>query len=258
MAMNPSPTEQFWRSACQLRAATLVSMTNHATNRTVGAQNEAVETTTTLTRALITCGVVAGPLWVLTVLIQMLIRPGFDLRRHAISVLSNGDLGWIQITNFVVAGLLMVACAIGIRRALRAGTSGTWGPILLGAFGIGLLGAGFFSADPMNGFPPGTPSTTSQISWHGGLHFLFASIAFLSLIIVSTTVFARRYAELRETGWLIYSVATGIYFLVAWIALIVTGARNGAVSVAFALAVVLTWLGVSFLSVRLIRQARNH
>jgi hypothetical protein len=184
----------------------------------------------------------------------MLIRPGFDLRRHAISVLSNGDLGWIQVTNFIVAGVLMVAAAIGTRRALHPGGGGTWGPRLLGAVGVGLIGAGIFSADPMNGFPPGTASSTGQISWHGGLHFLFASIAFVSLIIVSTTVFARWYSARQETGWMIYSIAVAVYFLVAWIALIVTATSNGAVSVAFALAVVLTWLGVTFLSFRLIRQ----
>jgi hypothetical protein len=184
----------------------------------------------------------------------MLIRPGFDLRRHAISVLSNGDLGWLQVTNFIVAGILMVAAAFGTRRALHPGGGGTWGPRLLGAVGIGLIGAGIFSADPMNGFPPGTASSTSQISWHGGLHFLFASIAFVSLIVVSTTVFARWYSARHETGWMIYSIAVAVYFLVGWVGLIVTATSNGAVSVAFALAVVLTWLGVSFLSFRLIRQ----
>ncbi len=32
--------------------------------------------------------------------------PGFDLRRDAISILSLGDLGWIQVANFVVSGRL--------------------------------------------------------------------------------------------------------------------------------------------------------
>jgi hypothetical protein len=184
----------------------------------------------------------------------MLIRPGFDLRRHAISVLSNGDLGWIQVADFIVAGILMVAAAFGTRRALHKGPGGRWGPRLLGAVGIGLIGAGIFSADPMNGFPPGTASSTGQISWHGGLHFLFASIAFVSLIILSATVFPRWYSARHETGWIIYSIAVAVFFLVGWVALIVTATSNGAVSVAFALAVVLTWLGVSFLSLRLIRQ----
>jgi hypothetical protein len=40
---------------------------------------------------------------------QMLVRDGFDIRRHALSLLTNGDLGWIQILNFVLTGLLVIA-----------------------------------------------------------------------------------------------------------------------------------------------------
>ena len=32
------------------------------------------------------------------------------------SLLSLGDLGWIQITNFVVSGLLLVAFGVGVAR----------------------------------------------------------------------------------------------------------------------------------------------
>ena len=58
-----------------------------------------------LTRTLLACGVVAGPLYIVVGVIQMLIRPGFDIRRHELSLMSNGDLGWIQISNLVLTGL---------------------------------------------------------------------------------------------------------------------------------------------------------
>ena len=51
------------------------------------------KTTTTLTRALLAAGVVAGPLFYVMVGIQALTRPGFDIRRHPLSLLSLGDLG---------------------------------------------------------------------------------------------------------------------------------------------------------------------
>ena len=38
------------------------------------------------------------------------------------------DLGWIQITTFVVTGLLWVAFAVGMRRVRHPGRGGTWGP----------------------------------------------------------------------------------------------------------------------------------
>ena len=66
------------------------------------------------TRALVTAGVVAGPLFVAVGLVQVLTREGFDLTRHPLSLLSLGELGWVQIANFIVAGVLMLAFAGGL------------------------------------------------------------------------------------------------------------------------------------------------
>ena len=52
---------------------------------------------------------------------QVLTRAGFDLKRHAISMLTLGDQGWIQSANFEITGLLVLACAVGMRRVLRSG-----------------------------------------------------------------------------------------------------------------------------------------
>ena len=56
------------------------------------------------TAALIAAGAVAGPLYVGVALAQALTRQGFDLTRHPWSVLANGELGWIQVTNLIVTG----------------------------------------------------------------------------------------------------------------------------------------------------------
>src|SRR5437879_4521972 len=220
-----------------------------------GAPSGASRATTRVTNALLAGGVVAGPLWVAVVLIQMVARPGFDIRRHAVSQLSLGDLGWIQVADFIVAGLLVIACAVGIRRSLHPGRAGTWGALLVGAYGLGLVGAGLFTADPGNGFPPGTPDVPGQISGHGAMHLLFSSVAFLSLIVASSVVFARRFAALGQRGWMAYSVATGSYFLLTWIALIATGARTATVNVLFAAAVVLAWTWLALVAARLMRRA---
>ena len=83
--------------------------------------------TTSSTRALLACGVVGAPLFVVASLVQSSTRDGFDLKRHPFSMLSLGEHGWIQITNFVVCGLLFIACGVGMRRALRSGKGRTWG-----------------------------------------------------------------------------------------------------------------------------------
>jgi hypothetical membrane protein len=201
------------------------------------------------TRALLICGLVAGPLYTALGVIQMFIRPGFDIRRHALSLLSNGDLGWIQITNFLITGLLVIAGAIGMRRVLRGSHGGTWGPLLLSLYGAGMIGAGIFRADPALGFPPGTPEHATTISTQGLLHFAAGGIGFLGLI-ASCFVFARRFVALKQPGWAAYSVATGVIFFAAFFG-IASGSRGAGVSLAFAVAVVIAWIWVSLMAGRL-------
>jgi len=163
------------------------------------------------TKTLLVSGIVAGPLFIVVVLIQTFTRQGFDLVRLPLSLLNLGDLGWIQMTNFIVDGLLAVACAVGIWQRLHPGRGGTWGPLLVGVYGAGLIAAGVFSPDPALGFPPGTalgvPSAPQ--SWHSQLHGYAFDLAFLSLI-VACFVFARRFAALRRRGWAAYCAVTGV------------------------------------------------
>ncbi len=212
--------------------------------------------TAKLTRALLACGVVAGPLYILVGVIEMLIRPGFDLRRHSLSLLSNGEGGWIHVAMLVTTGLLTIAGALGVRRVLRGERGGTWGPALIGLYGLGLIGAGAFVADPALGFPPGTPPDANAISWHGLMHFVAGGIGFLGLI-AACFVFARHLAAHKQRGWAAYSIATGVLFFAAFFG-IATGSQQGGatltvVNLAFSLAVVLGWAWVSTMAARLMR-----
>jgi uncharacterized membrane protein YhaH (DUF805 family) len=174
------------------------------------APGRSTATTTTLTRALLACGVVAGPLFVTVGLLQMLTRDGFDPTRHPLSLLSLGDLGWIQIGNFVVAGLLFAAAAVGMRRVMHPGRGGTWGPLLLGVYGAGLIMGGVFVADPALGFPPGTPDgIPEQLSWHGTVHSIAPALASVALI-AACLVFARRFAARGQRGWAAVCVAVAV------------------------------------------------
>src|SRR5438552_359120 len=181
-----------------------------------------------LTRVLLLCGVVAGPLYVIVGAIEMLTRPGFDPTRHDLSLMANGDLGWVHIALLVTTGLLVVAGAIGMRRALRGGRGGTWGPLLVGVYGLGVAGAGIFTADPALGFPPGTPADAHAVSWHGLLHLVSGGIGFLGLI-AACMVFARRFAALGQRGWAACSVATGVVFFAAFFGIASGSQQGGAV-----------------------------
>ncbi len=205
---------------------------------------------------LLVCGAVAGPLYIALGVLQMLIRPGYDPTRHDLSLMSNGDLGWIQITNFVLTGFLVIAGAMGIRRILAGSQGGTWGPLLIGIYGLGLIGAGIFVADPALGFPPGTPADAHEISVHGIMHFVTGGIGFLALI-AACFVFARRFSALKQRGWSVYTTLTGIVFCAAFVG-IATGAQLGgtvliSVTLAFTAAVLNTWAWLAAIFLRLMK-----
>jgi len=210
-----------------------------------------------LNRVLLLGGVVAGPLYVLVGAIEMLTRPGFDVTRHDLSLMSNGDWGWVHSSLLILTGLLTCACAGGMRRVLRGSRGGTSLPLLLGLYGLGLIGAGFFSADPALGFPPGTPADAHAVSWHGLLHFVSGGIGFLGLI-GACFVFARRFAAQNLQGWALYSVATGVIFFAAFAGIAVGSNSVGAITtfviLAFTIAVVLGWAWVSAMAARLLAE----
>jgi hypothetical protein len=205
------------------------------------------------TRVLLGCGAVSGPLYFLTVFIQAAVRDGFDVTKHPASMLSNGDAGWIQVTNFLVTGVLMIAGALGLSRVLKPGRGGVWGPRLLGVYGVSLIAAGIFKADPGNGFPAGTPAGQTTISTAGLLHMAAGSIGFLSLI-VATFVLASRFSAEGHRGWAVYSRATGIAFF-ATFAGISSGNANAVVMLAFWAVVLAAWC---WITVVIIRSTRTH
>jgi len=214
------------------------------------AQTDVVVRPTGGTRALLACGAAAGPVYIITGLIEGLTRRGFDLRHQDLSLLSNGPLGWIHISLFVVTGALVALGAVGLRQALgRRGRGALWGPLLLGVYGVGLIAAGLFVADPMAGFPPGTPSRPDHVSWHGNLHFVSAAIAFLALI-TACFLFTRRFSAEGRTGWARFSVVTGVVFVAAFLG-VATGSSSAGVVISFSLAVVLAFTWITLLSLEL-------
>ena len=169
------------------------------------------------TRRLLTCGILAGPLFVVVWAGQAFSRPGFNPTKHPASLLALGDLGWIQITNFVVTGALFVACAIGARQVLFPGRAGTWGPILIGGFGVGLIMGGVFVTDPGAGFPAGAPAGAPEMSWHGLLHEVGHLVALVSWT-AACFVLRRRFvaAGERSLARLCLISVLAVFAVAAW------------------------------------------
>jgi hypothetical membrane protein len=163
-----------------------------------------------VTRSLLGCGAVAGPMYVGVSVGLGLTRDGFDFGRHGWSLLEAGPYGWVQVLNFLLTGLCVLAFAAGLRRA----GLGAAVPRLVGVYGASLIAAGIFRADPALGFPAGTPER-APVSWHGMLHLAAGGIGFLCLIVACLIV-GRRFAAEGRGGWALFSRVTGIGFLAAF------------------------------------------
>ncbi|GAB3937344.1 DUF998 domain-containing protein [Micromonospora vulcania] len=209
-----------------------------------------------VTKSLLAYGVIAGPLYVTVSLVEVFTRSGFDPTRHAWSMLSNGDRGWIHITNFLLSGLMTIAFAVGMRRALGTGVGSRWAPRLLGAYGVSLVAAGLLRADPGLGFPVGTPQGPGAISWHGYGHFAAGAIGF-SCLIAACFVLARRFAAEGATGWARSSRAVGVLFGLGFLGLM-AGAGAAWSLLAFTGAVVLVCGWQSAVALDRYRRASRH
>src|SRR5262245_50619468 len=155
----------------------------------------AVAHNASVTRSLLLCGVLAGPFYLTVGLIQAFLREGFDLARHPLSLLANGPGGWVQTANFLLSGLMVVAAAVGFKRVLGPKSLSASG--FLGAFGAGMIVAAAFRADPMDGFPVGTPlGPPTSISTVGLVHFIAGTLGFISLAV--SCFFAARAMSRRK------------------------------------------------------------
>ncbi|MEX0171286.1 DUF998 domain-containing protein [Streptomyces sp. LMG1-1-1.1] len=183
------------------------------------------------TRALLACVAVASPLWAVVSLTQAATRDGFDITRHPLSALSNGSLGWLQITNFLVAGVLLTVGATGLRRALHGTAGGTWAPRLVRIAGLGMIAAGVFVMDPADGFPAGTPyGQPATLTWHSYAHFAAGSVTFTSLI-AACYVLGRHFHRAGDRGRTIASRVAGTALLLGngWA---MSGGRAGTLTLA--------------------------
>jgi hypothetical protein len=214
------------------------------------------DTTTLPTRALLACGAVAGPAFIIAFLVQGAFRPDYHPLRHSISSLAVGSpYGWIQSVNFIVGGLLTLAFAAGVRRALRPGPGDRLAAILIALWGIGLLGAGIFTTGPEAGYPPGTPVRVTETSIHAILHNWSAGLGFPALF-VACLVFTRRFAARRERGWALYCAASAAVFITFTVLHNYTTGRETGFGVGFSglfqrIAVICGWCWLTALALRL-------
>jgi hypothetical protein len=174
------------------------------------------------TRAALGALVVGLPLWGAVSIVQAATREGFDILRHPLSLLATGDLGWLQIANFVLAGVLTFVGASGLRGALRGTPGGVWAPRLARSAGVGLVAAGVLVMDPGANFPVGAPADLPLVSWHAYGHMVAGTVSFTSLIALCF-VLGRHLSRTGQRGLSAVSRVAGLGLVIGWMWAMVGG-----------------------------------
>jgi hypothetical membrane protein len=218
--------------------------------------NRSLEAQPRSSRLLLAAGAVGPLLFILAFLIEGATRPAYSAWHMAVSSLSDGPYGWTQGANFLVFGASMVCFAFGLKGALRTGKGATWGPILLGTFGLGVIGAGCFTTDPGLGYPPGAV-TLATPSIHGALHGLFTLVGFASLIAACFVLTRRFNLDPAWRGWSPYSILTASGVLVFFVLTSVAASSsdpNSPAGLLQRITILIGWAWVVLLAIQLLRK----
>jgi hypothetical membrane protein len=180
------------------------------------------------------CGAVGAALFVVVFLVDGRVHQGYDPIRDTVSELAIGPGGWIQVASFIVTGLLMIAFATTLRRALQS----TWAAVLIGLYGAGLVASGVFVTDPV-------PSSTTTV--HGTVHMLVSLVVFGPLTAACFVVARHRWALVSR----IAGVLVPVFFV------LMGGVGGSVTGLLQRIAIVVGWSWVAFVSVRLAGEART-
>jgi hypothetical protein len=157
------------------------------------------------------------------------------------SGLALGPYGWLQVLNFVLFGLMVIAFALGLTRRVSGRTARIGSGLLMLAGGASVLLA--FKTDPR-------ALAGDLRTWHGVIHtvafFLMALFLLLAFLLVGWGL--RKDPSWQGYGW--YSLATGILSLASLFV-------PGQIGTYVFLTVTLVWIGVMALRLRSIAEVAS-
>jgi hypothetical membrane protein len=190
-------------------------------------------TPTVTTDRLLLAGAASGPLWAVVALTQAATRSDFDVSYEPLSLLATGPLGWIQITNFLAGGLLIVLGAVGLRRSFpRSRALAGWWSLS----GLTLMSAGVLTMDPLG---------TSGLSGHAIGHLLSGTISFLALTVTCVILAVRMRREGRPGAAVVSVLAAAA--VVAGNAWSIAGGAHGSITLGVGVMAAMLWVsGVCF------------
>ena len=145
--------------------------------------------------------------------IQGMVRDGFDAWHQAVSALSLGPGGWIQVINLVAFGVVILMTVPVWRRILAGGRGETSYPVLTAIVGGSFIVVGLIPQDPAPGYDPAGLALAAPTA-RGLVHLTFAGFAALSSV-AGLFVMAARFARDPEwRGWSVYSSAAAVVVII--------------------------------------------
>ena len=136
-------------------------------------------------------GILAPAIFVGVFTVEGVLRSGYDPLKMYISALSLGNLGWLQISNFILLGLLLFIFTIGLSKEFQTGKASRGGIITLYIISVLFFISGPFVMDP-------TETPADQMSVHGLIHGISGGIVFLIMPII-IFIFLRRFFS--DNNW---------------------------------------------------------
>jgi hypothetical protein len=182
-------------------------------------------------------GVLGPPSFVVVFLIDGLIHPAYNPVTDYVSELSRGELGWLQITNFLVFACAMMVFAVGIRWGTRRGAGSIWGALLFAIMGASLVVSGLAVTDA---------HTSSHQTLEGSIHLLSAIPGF-GCLIAACFVFSRRFHGSMRA----YSIASGLAVLILNFATFLIGTPLGIIGIVQRILIVAGWAWITVLALAL-------
>ena len=168
-----------------------------------------------LTRSLLATGVAGAVLFVVAFIALGAIRSGYDPMRHFVSLLSLTPEGWPMTITFLLCGLSIVLGGAGLWRTMPRGRGARAIPFGTGLAGLGLVLAGIFPTDPVQGYPPGTPlEMPATASPQAAIHVAGAFLLFFGAAAAAIGG-ARRALVDGDRPWLWFSTSCAVLVLAA-------------------------------------------
>jgi hypothetical protein len=134
-------------------------------------------------------------------------RENFNPWHQAISALSLGPGGWVQMINLVAFGLVVLTTVGPWRRILAGGRGAAAYPLLTAVVGICFVGVGLIRQDPAPGYDPDQFRLTAPTPL-GLMHLAIAGVAAVSSVVALCVIAARLARDPAWRRWGLYSAAT--------------------------------------------------